>query len=349
MGPVLAIVNPDSVLARTAWEMLEHHAGGDDMTLCPACGERLPCPVGRSAAQVLAAAGLAEFSGLVAAAREGLPVPDAPYASPLAFGSPLDAAGEDEPVRHALPSDEFPPWHAAEPSSGGRSGWDRASVELSSAAPESGDPTSSPDSPAARAMHAQPLPPPDTSFAEFRPARRSWASADPGGDPLGPPGPGGDAFGGRESGDGGPRGYEPVAFGGRESGDGGPRGYEPGGRAFGGPRAGDLPPRGAEPLDGPGAGGFASRQHEHPTAHRCACRSRVTFRSAADQNQAVFRSAGSSRAALPRSMGGNPVVNRIRGTRCPVGRRLPGSADTLRRRRGRGRALPNRPGPGTPG
>jgi hypothetical protein len=51
-------VNPDSVLARTAWEMVQTHAGGlgphDGMTVCPVCGERLPCSVGRAAAEVVA-------------------------------------------------------------------------------------------------------------------------------------------------------------------------------------------------------------------------------------------------------------------------------------------------------
>ena len=75
-------VDPDSVLARTAREMVEAHAGGagprEGMTICPVCGEPLPCSSGRAAAEVLFAAGLAESSGLVAAARKGMglsPVP----------------------------------------------------------------------------------------------------------------------------------------------------------------------------------------------------------------------------------------------------------------------------------
>src|SRR6185436_1536078 len=85
-----AFVDPDSVLARTALGMLEAHAGGagpsEGMTECPACGEPLPCPVGRAAAEVVEAAGLAEASGLVTAARHGTP---GGYASPQGFGSPL--------------------------------------------------------------------------------------------------------------------------------------------------------------------------------------------------------------------------------------------------------------------
>lgn len=69
-------VNPDSLLARTARETLAAHAGGagptDTMTICPVCGEPLPCPSGRAAAEVLFAAGLAESSGLIEAARQGL-------------------------------------------------------------------------------------------------------------------------------------------------------------------------------------------------------------------------------------------------------------------------------------
>src|SRR4051794_35193516 len=70
------LVNPDSVLARTAQEALEAHAGGagprEGMMNCPVCGEPLPCPTGRAAAEVLFAAGLAQSSGLIDAARQGL-------------------------------------------------------------------------------------------------------------------------------------------------------------------------------------------------------------------------------------------------------------------------------------
>src|SRR4051794_29603166 len=81
------LVKPDSVLARTAQEALEAHAGGagprEGMMACPVCGEPLPCPTGRAAAEVLFAAGLAESSGLIEAARRGLgPGPGGP-ASPL--------------------------------------------------------------------------------------------------------------------------------------------------------------------------------------------------------------------------------------------------------------------------
>jgi hypothetical protein len=79
VAPIKAYVDPDSVLARTAREMLQAHAGGrgpsDEATVCPACGEPLPCAAGRSAAEVLSAAGLAEESGLVSAFRQGLGEP----------------------------------------------------------------------------------------------------------------------------------------------------------------------------------------------------------------------------------------------------------------------------------
>src|SRR3982751_1463564 len=82
-------VNPDSVLARTAREVMQAHGGGagprEGMTTCPVCGEPLPCPTGRAAAEVLFAAGLAQSSGLVDAARQQalgtvspLGLPDAP-------------------------------------------------------------------------------------------------------------------------------------------------------------------------------------------------------------------------------------------------------------------------------
>jgi hypothetical protein len=89
-------VNPDSVLARTAREMLEAHAGGggprEGMMTCPVCGEPLPCSSGRAAAEVLFAAGLAESSGLVAAARAGA-------ASPL--GLPAVPRGQPRAGQHA--------------------------------------------------------------------------------------------------------------------------------------------------------------------------------------------------------------------------------------------------------
>ena len=71
-----SFVKPDSVLARTAREVMAAHAGGagpqEGMTTCPICGEPLPCTSGRRAAEVLFAAGLAELSGLIDAARGGL-------------------------------------------------------------------------------------------------------------------------------------------------------------------------------------------------------------------------------------------------------------------------------------
>ncbi|WP_344572667.1 hypothetical protein, partial [Winogradskya humida] len=85
-GSITKYVKPDSVLARTAWEMLQSHAGGqgphDGITICPVCGERLPCTAGRAAAEVVAAAGLAESSGLIAATRSHLPIPP-PTTGPL--------------------------------------------------------------------------------------------------------------------------------------------------------------------------------------------------------------------------------------------------------------------------
>src|SRR4051812_7345484 len=79
-------INPDSVLARTAWEMVQTHAGGlgphDGIDTCPVCDEPLPCRAGRAAAEVLAAAGLAESSGLIEAARQG-------RSSPLGYQEPL--------------------------------------------------------------------------------------------------------------------------------------------------------------------------------------------------------------------------------------------------------------------
>ncbi|MGX6603817.1 hypothetical protein ACWKSP_16975 [Micromonosporaceae bacterium Da 78-11] len=119
-------VNPDSVLARTAQEMLEAHAGGAGpsagMTRCPVCGEPLPCASGRAAAEVLFAAGLAERSGLVAAARGGLgPDPatagylsegytadsyDTPYGRRPGFGTIQPGhAGPDVPVVGSRPAD----------------------------------------------------------------------------------------------------------------------------------------------------------------------------------------------------------------------------------------------------
>ncbi|WP_213008295.1 hypothetical protein, partial [Paractinoplanes toevensis] len=103
MAPTETFVDPESVLAQTAREMLATHAGGagpsEGMTECPVCGEPLPCPAGRSAAEVLEAAGLAEASGLISVHRQGLPGPAAyeeeqAYASPLAFGSPPDVPAE---------------------------------------------------------------------------------------------------------------------------------------------------------------------------------------------------------------------------------------------------------------
>jgi len=101
-------VNPDSVLARTAWEMVQTHAGGlgphAGMTVCPVCGEPLPCAAGRSAAEVVAAAGLAESSGLIDAAREGRGGPNLDPASPL--GPPSPAAGLS-PAAEPLPEPAY--------------------------------------------------------------------------------------------------------------------------------------------------------------------------------------------------------------------------------------------------
>lgn len=101
VAPTGVYVNPDSVLARTAREMLEAHAGGAGpsaaMVRCPVCGEELPCAVGRSAAEVLFAAGLAEQSGLVAATRQGRGPESRPTSVATAFAS-YPGRGLDTPV-----------------------------------------------------------------------------------------------------------------------------------------------------------------------------------------------------------------------------------------------------------
>src|SRR4051812_20464397 len=122
-----AFVDPDSVPARPALGMLEAHGGGagpsEGMTECPVCGEPLPCPAGRSAAEVVEAAGLAEASGLVTAVRSQFAYDQSTepaYASPLAFGSPMDLP-PDAPAGY--PPDDLPPWagpSAGNPVLGGR-------------------------------------------------------------------------------------------------------------------------------------------------------------------------------------------------------------------------------------
>jgi hypothetical protein len=103
-------VKPDSVLARTAREVMAAHAGGAGpragLTVCPVCGEPLPCASGRAAAEVLFAAGLAESSGLIDAARAGLGtssplgLPDSPAPQPSAAvgSSPVSASPGASPV-----------------------------------------------------------------------------------------------------------------------------------------------------------------------------------------------------------------------------------------------------------
>ncbi|MGK5685402.1 hypothetical protein [Actinoplanes sp. URMC 104] len=111
MAPIKAFVDPDSVLARTAQAMLTAHAGAPG-TLCPVCGERLPCAAGTSAAEVVAAAGLAENSGLVAAARRG-PEPGPTAVPPLrpSEASPVSFApsGVLEPPSVPAPPPFFEP------------------------------------------------------------------------------------------------------------------------------------------------------------------------------------------------------------------------------------------------
>jgi hypothetical protein len=104
-------VKPDSVLARTAQEVAQAHAGGRGpsagMTICPLCAEPLPCSAARAAAEVLLAAGLALSSGLVEASRQGLG-PD------VGADSGFDLAGG----RASLPEDSLPvtpPYLAAPP------------------------------------------------------------------------------------------------------------------------------------------------------------------------------------------------------------------------------------------
>ena len=52
MASTETFVKPESVLARTAREMVEAHGGGagpsEGMTICPVCGEPLPCASGRA-------------------------------------------------------------------------------------------------------------------------------------------------------------------------------------------------------------------------------------------------------------------------------------------------------------
>src|SRR6185295_3077860 len=95
---------------------LEAHAGGggprEGMMTCPVCGEPLPCSSGRAAAEVLFAAGLAESSGLVAAARGGpasplgLPAEPAAQPQPASYVSP--GAGEAAPGWSGLPAAGLP-------------------------------------------------------------------------------------------------------------------------------------------------------------------------------------------------------------------------------------------------
>ncbi|HEY7273952.1 MAG TPA: hypothetical protein VH502_14565, partial [Actinoplanes sp.] len=107
-------VKPDSVLARTAREVVEAHAGGSGprggMMACPVCGQSLPCPTGRAAAEVLFAAGLAQSSGLVDASRGGLgPAGESP------FGAPVVPAA----VPHAAQPAGFGPAAPAAPAASG--------------------------------------------------------------------------------------------------------------------------------------------------------------------------------------------------------------------------------------
>ena len=142
MASTGTFVNPDSVLARTAREMMEAHAGGagprEGMTICPVCSRPLPCPSGRAAAEVLLAAGLAQSSGLISASRQGsassplgLPMPEqAPVGLPMPEQAPVAGSQAAESFGYAgspaLPEVSFdqPPSVAAfgnEPSS--LSGW----------------------------------------------------------------------------------------------------------------------------------------------------------------------------------------------------------------------------------
>lgn len=145
-------VNPDSVLARTAREMVAAHGDGsgaiDGGSTCPRCGAPRPCAVGRAAAEVLSAAGLAAgevlstaglalSSGLVSAARQGLgPDPETeilhpgvPSAGPgtqfmdpaVALGDPLGrfeepSAPAQEPAGHPSAPAREPVGQAAGPS-----------------------------------------------------------------------------------------------------------------------------------------------------------------------------------------------------------------------------------------
>jgi hypothetical protein len=94
MTSTRTFVDPESVLARTARETAEAHTG--ETAICPACGEPLPCASGRAAAEVLLAAGLAESSGLVAAARQGRG-PDAGHTAQHSQGEQPAAADKPQP------------------------------------------------------------------------------------------------------------------------------------------------------------------------------------------------------------------------------------------------------------
>ena len=147
----LNYVDPESVLARTAWEMVQTHAGGlgphDGMTICPVCGDPLPCAAGRAAAEVLAAAGLAESSGLTAAARNGLgpqardpqsplglpatpPSPGAPVSGSPALAAgrpappgPVDAGGQWAPAEQSASATQWnPSGQSASPAQGESAG-----------------------------------------------------------------------------------------------------------------------------------------------------------------------------------------------------------------------------------
>ena len=106
MAPTRTFVDPDSLLARTAQEVLAAHAGGrgptDEVTECPSCGNRLPCPAGQAAAEVVTAAGLAEESGLIAASRQGLGEPAADEPAGTEY-RPRRAARDDDASPSAGP------------------------------------------------------------------------------------------------------------------------------------------------------------------------------------------------------------------------------------------------------
>ncbi|WP_268240501.1 hypothetical protein, partial [Mangrovihabitans endophyticus] len=129
-------IDPGSVLARTAREMLAAHGGGtgprDGTAPCPVCGEPLPCASGRAAAEVLFAAGLAEESGLISAARPTR-APESPLgvpasSAPAPTGVPASSPGAPSPSPAPAPAAGSPASPSASGSPSASAGADGALV-----------------------------------------------------------------------------------------------------------------------------------------------------------------------------------------------------------------------------